>query len=27
MAVGLFAICVLIEQRTIRWAFRAELVT
>jgi NitT/TauT family transport system permease protein len=27
MAVGLFVICVLIEQRTIRWAFRAELVT
>ena len=27
MAVGLFAICVLIEQRTVRWAFRAELLT
>jgi NitT/TauT family transport system permease protein len=26
MAVGLFAICVLIERRMIRWAFRGELV-
>ena len=27
MAVGLFAICVLIERRMIQWAFRGELVT
>jgi NitT/TauT family transport system permease protein len=27
MAVGLFAICVLIERRMVRWAFRGELVT
>jgi len=26
MAVGLFAICVLIERRMVRWAFRGELV-
>jgi NitT/TauT family transport system permease protein len=27
MAVGLFAICVLIERRMVRWAFRGELMT
>jgi NitT/TauT family transport system permease protein len=27
MAVGLFAICVLIERRMVRWAFRGELLT
>jgi NitT/TauT family transport system permease protein len=26
MAVGLFAICVLVERRMVRWAFRGELV-
>ena len=26
MAVGLYAICVLIEKRMTRWAFRGELV-
>ena len=25
MAVGLFAICALIERRMVRWAFRGEL--
>jgi NitT/TauT family transport system permease protein len=26
MAVGLFVICVAIERRMVRWAFRGELV-
>jgi NitT/TauT family transport system permease protein len=26
MAVGLFAICALVERRMVRWAFRGELV-
>jgi hypothetical protein len=26
MAVGLFVICVLVERRMVRWAFRGELV-